>query len=119
MVDSISRPGDLLAVSESVLVAIDIQGKLLSAMPLPSAQVMLTNISRLMTAADWLNLPILLTEQYPKGLGPTAEAIANQLPEDARRFRAAPDFAGRAGGACLRAAKRNRSASSRIRGSCG
>jgi|GEM_PF-1150698 hypothetical protein len=38
-------------------------------MPDNAAQAMLENTQRLMTAANLLDIPILVAEQYPKGLG--------------------------------------------------
>jgi nicotinamidase-related amidase len=40
------------------------------------------NVSTLVQAAKLLSLPIIVTEQYPKGLGRTAEEIARVLPTD-------------------------------------
>src|SRR5262249_46887849 len=38
-------------------------------------------IALMVEACKLLNLPIIVTEQYPKGLGRTAPAIAEHLPE--------------------------------------
>ena len=42
--------------------------------------------SRLLGAADVLSVPVVLTEQYPKGLGATRAEIAEHLPADHARF---------------------------------
>lgn len=42
--------------------------------------------TRLLDAAGLLGLPVLLTEQYPKGLGATREEIATHLPAGTERF---------------------------------
>jgi len=42
--------------------------------------------ARLLEAARLLGLPVLLTEQYPKGLGPTRAEIAGRLPPETARF---------------------------------
>ena len=42
--------------------------------------------ARLLEAAALLGLPVLLTEQYPKGLGPTRAEIAARLPPGTARF---------------------------------
>lgn len=42
--------------------------------------------SRLLDAAAVLDLPVLLTEQYPKGLGATRPEVAGHLPEQTVRF---------------------------------
>lgn len=86
MADTLSRPADLLVSDDSVLVIVDMQGKLLDAMPASSAQAMLANTGKLLVAANLLKLPVLLTEQYPEGLGPSAEAVVNRLPDNASRF---------------------------------
>lgn len=57
----------LIKAHESCLVVIDIQDRLVPAMQAP-AQV-IKNTRMLMTVADRLDIPILMTEQYPKGLG--------------------------------------------------
>lgn len=80
------RPADLLDGDDSVLVVVDLQGKLLNAMPDSTAQAVLGHTSKLLVAAGLLRLPVLVTEQYPKGLGPTAETIVEQLPDGAGRF---------------------------------
>jgi len=41
---------------------------------------------RLLDAAGLLGVPVLYTEQYPKGLGATREEIATHLPPGAERF---------------------------------
>lgn len=86
MVDTRSRPSDLLVSDDSALVVVDVQGKLLNAMPTLAAETMLANTGKLLVAAALLNVPALVTEQYPKGLGPTAEAIATQLPNTSQCF---------------------------------
>ncbi len=41
---------------------------------------------RMLQAAAILGVPVLLTEQYPKGLGPTRQEIEALVPQDAARF---------------------------------
>ena len=60
------------------LLVIDIQEKLLVAMP--DAPTLLRDVGFLMDAAKLVQVPLLGTEQYPKGLGPTAAEIARRLP---------------------------------------
>lgn len=76
----------LLNRDDSVLVLVDIQTRLLAAMPAEAARTMLDNSVRLLAAAKLLNVPVLLTEQYPQGLGPTNAAILDQLPENCPRL---------------------------------
>jgi nicotinamidase-related amidase len=63
---------------------VDLQERLLSSI---AGRVSLTrNVVRLLTAADVLSLPVLYTEQNPKGIGPTAGDLVRALPKNARRF---------------------------------
>jgi len=77
---------NLLSADNSVLVVVDLQTKLTAAMAESEAQLMTVNTGRLLKAAGLLHIPVLLTEQYPKGLGPTAPAIAELLPEETPIF---------------------------------
>lgn len=65
------------------LLIIDAQERLAAAMPGDVLERTLTNINRLVQSAKLLEIPIIWTEQYPKGLGNTVAAIRDQLPEDA------------------------------------
>jgi nicotinamidase-related amidase len=44
------------------------------------------NSLRLLAAARLLDIPVVYTEQYPKGIGRTDEKIARAIPEGATRF---------------------------------
>ena len=55
----------------SQLVVIDVQEKLCGVMPPAELASTLKNCGILLQAARLLEIPALLTEQYPKGLGPT------------------------------------------------
>lgn len=74
----------MLDAERSVLVVIDLQesyrGKLVH------EERVVTAAARLLDAAGVLDVPVILTEQYPKGLGPTREEIAVHLPPGAARF---------------------------------
>lgn len=70
---------NLLDSQNSLLLIVDIQDKLTGAMPEGNAEDMLENSSRLITAANLLNVPIIITEQYPKGLGATVASIREKL----------------------------------------
>lgn len=67
----------MLKKDNTVLVLIDIQGKL--ARIVHDSEFVIDNISRAIQGAKVLGLPILWLEQYPKGLGPTVEEIAQHL----------------------------------------
>ncbi|WP_320676940.1 isochorismatase family protein [Prochlorococcus sp. MIT 1300] len=56
-----------------LLLVVDVQEKLLNV--IPEKQKVLTSIIRLIKFANHTDIDILLTEQYPKGLGRTIETI--------------------------------------------
>ncbi|QER41397.1 hydrolase [Thermodesulfobacterium sp. TA1] len=66
---------------EAVLVIVDVQEKLVKAMEEKVVSKVIKNISILIEVAKGLGIPIMITEQYPKGLGPTIEEIKTVLPE--------------------------------------
>jgi nicotinamidase-related amidase len=68
----------MLDPAEAALVVIDIQGKLSELMF--EKEAVYGNASRLIRGAAVLELPILWTEQYPEGLGPTRPELADLLP---------------------------------------
>lgn len=66
----------------SSLMIIDIQERLAGAMPKGVRDRVIEQVIVLLTAAEKLSIPVLVTEQYPKGLGPTEKAILRKLPVD-------------------------------------
>ncbi len=70
---------ELLDRNRSVLVLIDIQERLFP--HVHDHERMLARVDLLLAAAKLLKIPLLLTEQYPKGLGGTIEEIRKILPE--------------------------------------
>ncbi len=64
---------------ETALLIIDIQEKLAAAMKYKEQVV--DNVLHLIELAKLLKIPILLTEQYPKGLGKTLPEIQEVLPD--------------------------------------
>jgi nicotinamidase-related amidase len=80
----VMRVPQLLRAADSVLVVIDIQERLAAAMPSRDAVVRATGI--LLQTADLLKVPVLITEQYPKGLGATVAEVAAKLPATAARI---------------------------------
>jgi len=72
--------------SDSVLIIIDIQERLSTAMP----DKVLTNIIDktivLSRAAGLLDIPVITSEQYPKGLGSTVDKILPSLPASSMRL---------------------------------
>ncbi len=73
-------PPARLTPSDSALLVIDVQEKLLPA--IRDAPRLLLNLSFLLDVAGAVGVPALATEQYPKGLGPTHPSIAGRLPAD-------------------------------------
>jgi nicotinamidase-related amidase len=69
-----------LALSQ--LIIIDMQEKLASAMPADAMQYITKNCGILAQAAALLNVPTVLTEQYPQGLGATLPEIKQHLQGD-------------------------------------
>ena len=70
----------MLERDDAVLVVIDVQDKLTRAMV--EREALLDNVGKLVRGADVLGLPVILTEQYPEGLGPTLPEVAELI--DAR-----------------------------------
>jgi len=64
----------LIERERSCLLLVDLQERLIAAMHEPAP--VLKNAGILATAAKRLGIPIVVSEQYPKGLGPTDAALA-------------------------------------------
>lgn len=62
---------------ESVLVVIDIQERLMKVMS--DREQVIRNTLILLELANQFQMPVIVTEQYPKGLGPTVPEIAAQF----------------------------------------
>lgn len=75
---------NILTTERSLLVIVDIQTKLTAAMS--EAETLLANAGKLITAAGLLHIPILVTEQYPQGLGATEASLSEKLPENTPVF---------------------------------
>jgi len=68
----------LLTAKNAMLVVIDFQAKLMPA--IHDGETVLLNAGRLAEAARLLDVPAVLTEQYPRGLGATVPALADVAP---------------------------------------
>ncbi len=64
---------NLLDANQALLLVLDLQEKLLPA--IAGRERVLRGVTKMIRAAWVLHLPIVLTEQYPKGLGPTDAAV--------------------------------------------
>lgn len=72
----------LLNSTTSLLLLIDVQVRLEAAMPRDDGLV--RNASILVKAAREVGVPVIASEQYPKGLGPTVPELADLLAEGER-----------------------------------
>ena len=70
----------------SLLLMVDLQEKLLAAMHADDRVQVLASGKRLLAAATELDVPVLATEQYPKGLGSTDPGLRALLPAAGRSF---------------------------------
>ena len=73
----ISRSPELMSRSDSALLVVDVQEKLVATMA--AAVRILWNVRRLIDGAKVLGLPVAASEQYPQGLGPTVPELASRL----------------------------------------
>lgn len=74
------RHKNILNPGNTVLLVVDVQEAFRN--PIGNFAVIASNIARAVSGFEILSLPIILTEQYPKGLGPTAEEIRFSLPDE-------------------------------------
>ena len=70
---------DRLSPDSSLLFVVDVQEKLLVAMPDDARIRLLKNADILLEAARLLEVKVLASEQYPKGLGPTFAPVQERL----------------------------------------
>jgi nicotinamidase-related amidase len=69
----------MLEIENSVLLIVDIQGKLAHLMD--RKDLLFENVQKLINGIRTLGVPILWVEQNPQGLGPTIPEIATLLPD--------------------------------------
>ncbi len=74
----------LLDAQQTVLLVIDIQEKFVPVIQNSGPLIERTGI--LIETAKQLDIPILISEQYPEGLGPTASQLLEKLPSSATRL---------------------------------
>jgi len=76
----------LARAADSVLVIVDLQERLAAAMNPAASATVVRNVRILLEAATRLGIPTLVTEQYPKGLGPTEAQVVEMLPHGTPRL---------------------------------
>ena len=68
----------LLNENDSLVLIIDIQERLVAAL---EKDTIVSKATKLTKAANILGIPVLVSEQYPKGLGHTVTSVSEQLPQ--------------------------------------
>src|SRR5688572_21443940 len=76
-----SRHASLLVPGASALIVVDVQERFRPLMP--GFECMALSCGRLVRVFRRLDLPVLVTEQYPKGLGSTVAEVKDALLEGA------------------------------------
>jgi nicotinamidase-related amidase len=69
----------LLSKGKTILVLVDIQEKLLKVMW--KKEGLILNVTKLIKSLKIMEIPVLLTEQYPRGMGKTDESISELVKE--------------------------------------
>ncbi len=73
-----------LRISDSVVIVIDVQERLIPS--IPDRAALSANCAVLLRMASELSIPAILTEQYVQGLGRTIPEIAEAMADPAARF---------------------------------
>jgi len=68
-----------LSQNDSLVLIIDVQERLVGML---EKDTIVSKVSKLTQAAKILDIPVIVTEQYPKGLGHTVEPVAKQFGEN-------------------------------------
>lgn len=76
----------LCRAASSQLLLVDLQTRLFAAMSQHQRDEVVRSAGILSAAASALDVPVLYTEQYPKGLGATDPEVAAKLPDHAHCF---------------------------------
>ena len=74
----------LISKTNSCLLIIDVQERLAPAANDPRRVI--EGCSRILNGSDILNVPVIITEQYPKGRGPSIIDIKDAAPQNALYF---------------------------------
>jgi nicotinamidase-related amidase len=75
--DQMPRSPELMQAGDTALLVIDVQQRLMPA--IADGPRIVWNIRRLIDGAKILGLPVVGTEQYPQGLGPTVPELAERM----------------------------------------
>lgn len=71
------RSPELMSAGNTALLVVDVQERLIRA--IASHEHVVWNVRRLIDGAKVLGVPVVGTEQYPQGLGPTVPDLADRL----------------------------------------
>ena len=71
--------GSRIEREKAVLVVVDVQDILMKKMDQPVAENVVRNIRTLLAFSKKMAIPVLITEQYPKGLGRTVSEIRMEM----------------------------------------
>ncbi len=74
---------NVLDPNNSLLLIVDVQEKLVNAL---EKDVIVTKVANLTKSARLLEIPVVVTEQYPKGLGETVGAVKSEFTENTAVF---------------------------------
>ncbi len=77
------RSPELMSPADTGLLVVDVQEKLIRLVP--GYERIVWNIGRLIDGAKLFKMPVLATEQYPKGLGGTVSELAARLDKAAEK----------------------------------
>ena len=66
-----------MTAADTALLVVDVQQRLIGA--IAGSERVVFNVRRLIDGAKVLGVPVVATEQYPKGLGPTVPELAERL----------------------------------------
>lgn len=73
------RSPEMMSAGDTALLVVDVQERLVPA--IAAHERVVWNVRRLIDGARVLGLPVVATEQYPQGLGPTVPELAERLGE--------------------------------------
>ena len=75
-------PAELaVSAARAVLMVVDVQERLAAVMPEPGMASLVNNLGVLIDAAGRFSIPVVVSQQYPRGLGPTVDALEQALAE--------------------------------------